>query len=100
MNCYFYTPDPYGLSGSSINAALSARRPIAIRKTKPTLSYWNVNPSICIEENSIKENIDSAAEDTLDSSKVDDIANDVAKGNSDITDDDIDGLNNCETPGT
>jgi hypothetical protein len=52
------------------------------------------------EENAIKENIDSAAEDTLDSSKVDDIANDVAKGNSDITDDDIDGLNNCETPGT
>jgi hypothetical protein len=52
------------------------------------------------EETAIKENIDSAAEDTLDSSKVDDIANDVAKGNSDITDDDIDGLNNCETPGT
>ena len=55
VNCYFYTPDPYGQSGSSINAALSARRPIAIRKTKPTLSYWNLNPSICIEENSIKD---------------------------------------------
>jgi hypothetical protein len=52
------------------------------------------------EETAIKENIDSATEETLDSSKVDDIANDAAKGNSDITDDDIDGLNNCETPGT
>jgi hypothetical protein len=62
INCYLYRPDPYGQSGSSIQAALSARRPIAIRKTKPTLSYWNVNPSICIEENSIKDIIKNGFE--------------------------------------
>ncbi len=55
VNCYFYRPDPFGQSGSSIQAALSARRPIALRKTKPTLSYWNLNPSICVEETSIKD---------------------------------------------
>ena len=52
------------------------------------------------EETAIKENLETAAEETLDSSTVDDIANSAAKGNSDITDDDIDDLNNCETPGT
>jgi hypothetical protein len=52
------------------------------------------------EETAIKENIDSATEETLDSSKVDDIAGKAANGSTDITDEDIDGLNNCETPGT
>ncbi len=53
VNCYFNRNDPYSLTSSSVHAALSARRPIAIRKSKPTIGYWNVNPSICVEENSI-----------------------------------------------
>jgi hypothetical protein len=62
VNCYFNREDPYGTPVSSIHTALSARRPIAIRKTKPTVSYWQPKPSICIEDNSIKDIIKNGFE--------------------------------------
>jgi hypothetical protein len=87
-------------------AAIAKERAIALNLGSDFLDYIDdvldlkKGPMSKTEEENVKENIESAIEDTLDSSKVDDIANNAAKGSSDITEDDIDGLNNCETPGT
>jgi hypothetical protein len=50
INCYFNTDSDYASHASSIHTALSARRPIAIKKSRAHLAYLDLNPSICIED--------------------------------------------------
>ncbi|NBO99559.1 MAG: hypothetical protein EBU90_05460 [Proteobacteria bacterium] len=58
-------------------------------------------PMTASEENDLQQNIEKATEETLDSSTINNIANNVANGKTDISEEDIDGLNNCEnTPET
>ena len=59
INCYFNQDGPYNLTGSAIHTALASKRPIAIRKSRASKAYLNVNPSICIEDNSLKTIIDN-----------------------------------------
>ena len=55
INCYFYDYlDGAGLS-SSIDFALAARRPIAATRSHQMRHLWNLNPSILIEDKSLKE---------------------------------------------
>lgn len=62
VNCYFMPDNPYTTHASSIHTALSARRPIAIRKSRAHLAYINLNPSICVEENSLVDIIKNGFE--------------------------------------
>jgi len=50
INCYFNSDSDYTVHASSIHTALSARRPIAIRKSRAHIAYLDLNPSICIED--------------------------------------------------
>jgi len=62
INCYFNQDSPYdthGIPSSAIHTALAAKRPIAIRKSRASVGYLDVNPSICIEDNSLKTIIDN-----------------------------------------
>lgn len=54
INCYFNQDSPYSVRASSTDYALAAKRPIAITKSKCNKILWNVKPSICIQDNSIK----------------------------------------------
>jgi len=55
INCYFYDYlDGAGIA-SSPDYALAARRPIAMTKSHQFRNFWNVDPSIFIEDKSIKE---------------------------------------------
>jgi hypothetical protein len=55
INCYFYDYlDGCGIA-SSPDYALAARRPIALTKSHQFRNFWNVEPSIFIEDKSIKE---------------------------------------------
>jgi hypothetical protein len=54
INCYLNQDGPYNLTGSAIHTALAAKRPIAIRKSRASMGYLGLNPSICIEDNSLK----------------------------------------------
>ena len=87
-------------------AAIAKERATALKLGSEFLDYIDdildlrKGPITKAEETAIKENVESATEETIDSTKVDDIAGSAAKGETDITDEDIDGLNNCETPGT
>ena len=65
INCYFNQDSPYNthiIPASSIHTALAAKRPIAIRKSRANVGYLGVNPSICIEDNSLKTIIDNGFE--------------------------------------
>lgn len=55
INCYFYDYlDGAGLA-SSPDYALSAKRPIAVTKSHQLRNFKNLSPSICIEDNSLKD---------------------------------------------
>jgi hypothetical protein len=87
-------------------AIIAKERAVALNLGSEFLDYIDdildlrKGPISKAEENDLKENIEAATEDTIDSNTVSGIASDMAKGDTDITDDDIDSLNNCETPGT
>lgn len=54
VNCYFYDYlDGSGLS-SSIDYALSARRPIAVTRSHQMRHCWNLTPSILVEETTLR----------------------------------------------
>ena len=50
------------------------------------------------DESDLKDNLEAARDETITSAKLDEIAQSVSNGSSDITDEDIEGLNICETP--
>ena len=55
VNCYFYDfLDGAGLA-SSPDYALAAKRPIAVTKSHQLRNFLSVSPSICIEDNSLKD---------------------------------------------
>jgi len=55
INCYFYDfLDGAGIA-SSPDYALASRRPIAMTKSHQFRNFWNIQPSIFIEDKSIKE---------------------------------------------
>ena len=55
INCYFYDYlDGHGLA-SSPDYALAARRPIAVTKSHQLRNFTGLSPSICIEDNSLKD---------------------------------------------
>ena len=55
INCYFYDYlDGAGMSGS-IDYAIAARRPIALTRSHQFRNFWKCEPSIFIEDKSIKE---------------------------------------------
>ncbi|NGX46087.1 MAG: hypothetical protein K940chlam2_01269, partial [Chlamydiae bacterium] len=62
INCYFYDPLPgYGLA-SSPDYAVAARRPIAVTKSHQLRNFIGLTPSICIEDNSLKDIISFGVE--------------------------------------
>lgn len=55
INCYFYDfLDGAGIA-SSPDYALAAKRPIAVTKSHMLRNLWSLTPSICIEDNSLKD---------------------------------------------
>jgi hypothetical protein len=62
INCYFNQDGPFNLTGSAIHTALAAKRPIAIRNSRASKAYLNVDPSICIEDNSLQTIINNGFE--------------------------------------
>jgi hypothetical protein len=62
INCYFNQDGQYNLTGCAIHTALAAKRPIAIRKSRASMAYLNLNPSICVEDNSLQTIIDNGFE--------------------------------------
>ena len=55
INCYFYDyMDGAGLA-SSPDYALAAKRPIAVTKSHQLRNFLSISPSICIEDNSLKD---------------------------------------------
>lgn len=55
VNCYFYDYlDGAGMSGS-IDYAIAAKRPIAITKSHQFKTYWNLQPTILIEQSSLRQ---------------------------------------------
>jgi len=59
INCYFYDFLAGCGLASSPDFALAARRPIAVTKSHQFRHLWNLEPSILIEENSLKEIIEN-----------------------------------------
>jgi hypothetical protein len=55
INCYFYDYLPGAGLASSPDYALSARRPIAVTKSHQLRNFLGLSPSICIEDNSLKD---------------------------------------------
>lgn len=55
INCYFYDYNDGGGIASSPDYALAAKRPIALTKSHQFRNFWNIEPSIFIEDKSIKE---------------------------------------------
>jgi hypothetical protein len=55
VNCYFYDYlDGCGIA-SSPDYAIASRKPIAITRSHQFRHMWNLSPSICIEENTLKK---------------------------------------------
>jgi hypothetical protein len=55
VNCYFYDYlDGAGMSGS-IDYAMAARRPIAMTKSYQFRTYWDLSPTIIIENTTLKQ---------------------------------------------
>jgi len=55
INCYFYDYlDGCGIA-SSPDYALAAKRPIAVTRSHQMRNFWNLTPSVLIENSSIKE---------------------------------------------
>lgn len=62
INCYFYDYlDGLGVA-SSPNFALAARKPIAVTRSHQLRNFWNLQPSVCIEQRSLREIIASKLE--------------------------------------
>lgn len=62
INCYFYDYlDGAGIA-SAPNFALAARKPIAVTRSFQLRNFWNLKPSVCIEDRSLKEIIASGLE--------------------------------------
>jgi len=62
VNCYFYDYlDGAGLA-SSPDYALAAGRPIAVARSHQMRHFWNLQPSILIEQNSLRKIIDNGLE--------------------------------------
>ncbi len=59
LNAFFYYDLPGRTISSVIDFALSVKRPIAIRKSYMDRHVLNTNPSICIEDRSLKEILNS-----------------------------------------
>lgn len=55
INCYFYDYLPGAGLASSPDYALAARRPIAVTKSHQLRNFIGLNPSICIEDHSLRE---------------------------------------------
>ena len=55
INCYFYDYLPGAGLASSPDYALSAKRPIAVTKSHQLRNFIGLTPSICIEDNSLKD---------------------------------------------
>jgi hypothetical protein len=55
INCYFYDYLPGAGLASSPDYALAARRPLAVTKSHQLRNFIGLNPSICIEDNSLKD---------------------------------------------
>jgi hypothetical protein len=59
INCYFFDYlDGCGLA-SSPDFALAARKPIAITRSHQFRNLWNLSPSICIEQRTLRDIIQS-----------------------------------------
>lgn len=54
INCYFYDNMPHAGLASSPDFALAAKRPIAVTNSNMLKEFLNLTPSICIENNSLK----------------------------------------------
>lgn len=62
INCYFYDYlDGAGIA-SAPNFALASHRPIAVTKSHQLRNFWNLTPSVCIEDRSLKDIISSGIE--------------------------------------
>lgn len=60
INIFFYQKyNDYNGISSSIDYALSVKRPIAICKSNMFSHIWNANPSICVEDTSLNEIINN-----------------------------------------
>jgi hypothetical protein len=60
LNIFFYQKYPsYNGISSSIDYALSVKRPIAICRSNMFSHIWNTTPSICAEDSSLKEIINN-----------------------------------------
>lgn len=55
INCYFYDYLTGSGLASSPDYALAARRPIAVTKSYQLRNFQGLSPSICIEDNSLKD---------------------------------------------
>jgi hypothetical protein len=55
INCYFYDYLPGAGLASAPDYALSATRPIAVTKSHQLRNFLGLNPSICIEDHSLKD---------------------------------------------
>lgn len=55
INCYFYDLLPGAGLASSPDYALAARRPIAVTKSHQLRNFIGLSPSVCIEDNSLKD---------------------------------------------
>lgn len=62
INCYFYDYNDGVALSSSVDYALSARKPIAVTKSHQMRNLWNLTPSILIENSSLKEIISNDIE--------------------------------------
>lgn len=62
LNCYFYDYlDGAGIA-SSPDYAIAAKKPIAVTKSYQMRNFWNLNPSVLIEHNSLKTIIRNGTE--------------------------------------
>ena len=62
INCYFYDHMPGSGIASSTDYALAARRPIAVTRSTMMRNYWDISPSVCIEDTTLKTIISNGIE--------------------------------------
>jgi hypothetical protein len=59
VNCYFYDYNDGRALSSSLDYAISARRPIAATRSHQMRNVWNLTPTILIEETTLREIINN-----------------------------------------
>lgn len=62
INCYFYDELHGAGIASSPDAALAAKRPIAVTKSFQLRNFRNLNPTVCIEDTTLKKIIESGTQ--------------------------------------